>query len=343
MKTNSYSGYSTNVNFIKFIAALMVIISHSFPLATGTLSEEWCVLLTHGQYTMGGIAVCIFFFYSGLLVTKSLEKSTNAKQYFTNRIIRIVPPLAAIVLLSIFVLGPFVTSLPISQYFTSSKTYLYLLNSVLIPTHNLPGVFEQNIYLPTVNGSLWTLPLEALCYVAVFLLFKLQLHHKFPMKILLCLSILFIISMLIISKNINLGILYSSILPILMFFAGIFYYIFQSEIKMDYRYLLLSILIILISNLSGTILLGIYLGFPYILAYTGFACKNLPEKLGNPGKISYGIYLCAFPIQQTLVWIHGGHMNVYVNILISIPLSMLGGWLLYELIEKRIPCYRRKS
>lgn len=343
MKTNSYSEYSTNVNFIKFIAAIMVVISHSFPLSSGSLTHEWFTILTHGQYSMGGIAVCVFFFYSGLLITKSLEKSSDAKQYFINRIIRIIPPLAAVILISTFILGPCITSIPIYKYLTNSQTYLYLLNILLIPTHNLPGVFEHNIYLPTVNGSLWTLPIEAFCYIALFFLFKLKLQQPSSMKILLYLSILFDIFILVLSKQRNLGIIYSLILPFLMFFAGVYYYLLRNKIKMNYKYFILAILILILSNRSRTLLLGLYLCFPYILAYTGFACKKLPKKLGNLGKLSYGIYLCAFPIQQTLVWVYGGHMNIYTNILISLPLSIIGGWFLYAWIEKRIPSYKKNS
>lgn len=342
MKTNSYSNYSTNVNFIKFIAASMVILSHAFPLSCGMLNGEWFHLLTNGQYTMGGVAVCIFFFYSGLLITKSLEKNSSAKQYFLNRILRIIPPLAVVVILSAFIMGPLVTSLPLYKYFTDSGTYRYLLNSILLLVHNLPGVFEHNVYLPTVNGSLWTLPVEALCYVACFVLFKLKWNKKLPLKILFCLSVLFDIFMLILSKRVNLGMIYSLILPVLMFFAGIIYYSFRDSIKMDCRYLLAAILLIVASSLTGTLLVGLYLGFPYILAYTGFACRQLPEKVGNPGKISYGIYLCAFPIQQCLVWGFGGTMNIWLNMILSIPLAMAGGWLLYVLVEKRIPSYRPK-
>ncbi len=342
MKTNTYSNYSSNVNFIKFIAAIMVILSHAFPLSCGTLENEWFQRLTNEQYTMGGIAVCIFFFYSGLLITRSLEKKPAAKKYFSNRIVRIIPPLATVVLISAFIMGPLITSLSPVQYFTSTGTYLYLLNSILVLTHNLPGVFEHNIYLATVNGSLWTLPVEALCYVACFVLFKLKLNEKLPMKILLCLSLLFDIIMLILSKRIYLGMIYSLILPILMFFAGIFYYTFRDSIKMDRRYLLLAILIILVSNFTSTLLVGLYLGFPYILAYAGFAAKQLPDIICNPGKISYGIYLCAFPIQQCLVWGFGGSMNIYLNMILSIPTAMIGGWLLYTLVESKIPVRRQK-
>lgn len=342
MKTNSYSSYSTNVNFIKFIAAVMVILSHAFPLTSGTSDQEWFNILTNGQYTMGGVAVSIFFFYSGLLITKSLEKNASAKHYFINRVIRIIPPLMLVAALSAFIMGPLVTSLPVGEYFSNSGTYLYLLNGVLILIHNLPGVFEQNIYLSTVNGSLWTLPIEALCYVACFIIFQLKLNKKLPMKILTCLSIPFSILILVLSRQMDLGMIYSITLPVLMFFAGMVYYVFRDDIKMDYRYLLLAILIIIIANLTGTLLLGLFLGFPYILAYVGFGCKRISDKLGCLGKISYGIYLCAFPIQQCLVWRFGGTMNQYTNMILAVPLSMFGGWLLYEFVEKRIPPHKQK-
>ncbi len=343
MKTNSYSSYSTNVNFIKWIAAIMVILSHAFPLSQGTQDGEWFQLLTGGQYTMGGIAVCVFFFYSGLLITRSLEKSPSAKIYFSNRFLRIIPPLAATVAVCAFLVGPIVTSRSLPQYFSAPGTYLYLLNSLLIPVHNLPGVFEHNSYLPTVNGSLWTLPVEALCYVACFVLFQLKLHRKFPMKILFGLSLAFDIFMLALSRQVTLNsYIYSVLLPILMFFAGIFYYIFREEIPMDYRLLLLAILILIAANFTGTLMLGLYLALPYLLAYTGFACRRVPEWLGSPGKISYGIYLCAFPIQQLLTSFFGGTMNIYLNMVLAIPLSMLSGWLLYRFVEKKIPTRRPK-
>ena len=87
-----YDGYSSNVGLIKFIAAIMVILSHAFPLSSGSSDNEWMLWLTRGQYTMGGVAVAVFFFYSGLLVTKSFLKDPKAGKYFGGRSKRIVPP-----------------------------------------------------------------------------------------------------------------------------------------------------------------------------------------------------------------------------------------------------------
>lgn len=74
--------------------------------------------------------------------------------------------------------------------------------------------------------------------------------------------------------------------------------------------------------------------FPYILFYLCFAVKQVSEKVGKAGNISYGIYLCAYPIQQVIVWMHGDTMSPYWNMGMAIPFAVAGGYLLYRYIEK---------
>ena len=170
-------GKSNNLGFIKFIAALIVIISHAFPLSTVDrldLMEN----ITRERLSFGGLAVAIFFFSSGLLVTKSLFKNPHFVPYFKQRIKRIFPPLIFIAVICAFVLGPIITSLSASEYFSNSQTYKYLLNGICILQHDLPGVFQGNVYGSTVNGALWTMPVEFLCYVACFIGYKIKLLNK---------------------------------------------------------------------------------------------------------------------------------------------------------------------
>ena len=69
-------------------------------------------------------------------------------------------------------IGPLFTTLPLSDYLTDAETWIYLVRASLLVTiaGQLPGVFEDNVYPDAVNGSLWTLPLEAGCYVMVAVL-----------------------------------------------------------------------------------------------------------------------------------------------------------------------------
>src|SRR6185295_17175323 len=85
--------------------------------------------------------------------------------YARNRALRILPALFVVVILSAFVLGPALTTLPLLQYLGDAELRGFLGNIVLLPqTTSLPGVFETPPPKLGVNGSLWTLPYEGLCY-----------------------------------------------------------------------------------------------------------------------------------------------------------------------------------
>lgn len=69
-----------NFDFLRFVAASLVIISHSSAL-TGNGAEPFA-LLTKGQETFGGLAVGVFFIISGYLICASYIKTQNIFKYF---------------------------------------------------------------------------------------------------------------------------------------------------------------------------------------------------------------------------------------------------------------------
>ena len=59
-----------NFDFIRFLAASLVLFSHSYAL-TGMGGAEPLVRFTGGHYTFGGLSVRVFFVISGFLVCQS--------------------------------------------------------------------------------------------------------------------------------------------------------------------------------------------------------------------------------------------------------------------------------
>ena len=159
---------SNNLDFMKFLAAWLVIVHHSFDLNVS--KGEWIKVITGQQLDFGTMAVSLFFLASGIFIAKSIERNQSAGKFFRARFRRVWPPLAAVVVLSV-IMGAFVTTLPLGQYFTNSMTWRYLLNAVFVLQHNLPGVFENNVFGSAVNGALWTLPVEVLCYVGCYVIY----------------------------------------------------------------------------------------------------------------------------------------------------------------------------
>ncbi len=156
-------GRENNFDFIRFVAAASVILSHSHPLAGA--SSPFFIL---PNYYLGDAAVTVFFGISGLLITKSYIQTRSVLDFVMARFMRVVPGLFVVLVLTAFVLGPFVSSVPVADYFTQKTPFKYVLRNVSLWSmqYDLPGVFEDNPFRG-VNGSLWTLPFEIRCYAAV--------------------------------------------------------------------------------------------------------------------------------------------------------------------------------
>ena len=120
-----------------------------------------------GLNSFGGAGVAVFFFLSGLLVWSSWMRDPSLSRFFMRRSLRIFPGLWLVVILSVFVVGPLLSTLQPIDYFGAGQTHGYLSTAVLVVRHGLPGVFAGNPYPYAFNGSLWTLPVEFFCYVSV--------------------------------------------------------------------------------------------------------------------------------------------------------------------------------
>jgi peptidoglycan/LPS O-acetylase OafA/YrhL len=322
---------STNINLLRFICAALVIISHSSAVAEGKIDllSTWL----GGQCNIGGAAVAVFFFLSGLYVAKSISNSSGIREYFIKRCRRIFPQLWIVVLVSAFILGPIVTTLSPAKYFRSSETYKYLFNMLLLPVHNLPGVFSGHPD-STVNGPLWTMPVEFLCYIILALIF-FALKRKNTEKnsraylAITILSYVFYLYLSVVLKN---DFLISIGRPIICFFVGMTAYEYRKKIRLhpiSGIVLLVALFLLKLDPLFNAFMVFI---IPYAVVSIGLGLPQLPVK-NRVFNCSYEMYLLGWPIQQ-LVIEKLGRMSAVENWLIAIPIDIIVGYLLYELTEK---------
>ncbi|WP_259463085.1 acyltransferase family protein [Streptococcus iniae] len=191
--------------------------------------------------TFGNLAVAVFFIASGFLIYRSIERRPNFNNYLKARLIRIFPPLFFVVLITVFILGPFLTTLTIGNYFMSKDTWLYFMNAVLLPKHSLPGLFSSNTYGNVVNGALWTLPVEFACYLAIYAAFKLKLTQEkvlyytiLPVFVLFTFINLSQLPFLILVRNFS--------QPVFMFYVGVCYYVYKNNIPITKLFFLISLI-----------------------------------------------------------------------------------------------------
>ena len=113
-----------NFDAVRLIAAAAVIYGHAHPL-TGTVDVGFM------GNAVQSFAVKVFFVISGFLIATSWIADPNVPRYLEKRALRIFPALVVVVVLCAFVLGPVVTTLPLTQYFANGRTRAYLWNILL--------------------------------------------------------------------------------------------------------------------------------------------------------------------------------------------------------------------
>jgi peptidoglycan/LPS O-acetylase OafA/YrhL len=150
-----------NFDLMRLVAALLVVVSHTFPLSGQPAFRIW------GVEDLGALGVSIFFVISGYLVSASYLR--DPKTYLIKRVLRIEPGLIAALVVTVLALS-FVTTAPAAQYWPAAGLYV-LKNAVLyLPSYQLPGVFETVPLTGVVNGVLWTLRLEFTFYLVLMLI-----------------------------------------------------------------------------------------------------------------------------------------------------------------------------
>ncbi|HEU4665808.1 MAG TPA: acyltransferase [Dokdonella sp.] len=161
-----------NFLMLRLLAAALVIYGHGYALVVHASTDTDLFLrLGWGRYA-GAIGVDLFFVTSGFLVTGSWLRRRSVPAFLWARALRLLPAFAACMLLSAFVLGAALTELPLRDYVVHPDTHRYVYANLGLDNlqWNLPGVFAHNPRRSTVNGSIWTLPIEARMYLGVALL-----------------------------------------------------------------------------------------------------------------------------------------------------------------------------
>lgn len=311
-----------NFAVIKFVAAILVIFSHAFPIALGSKKVDPISHFTGGQISLGNFAVCIFLLISGFFITKSMIKVGKGWPFLKKRIMKIVPPLFLVVFFTAFLIGPFVTNVSFVKYITDPSPYMYVIkNTILWTEHHIIGVFTNQVYFESINGSLWTLPVEFLCYIGCLLAYQLKLLKKERLKYTVPIAAIVILFQGKISRMVP---IVGSVLPLILFFyIGMLIYVYKDKIKLTSVGFWIMLTISIVSVFLKIYPYTKYLCLPYLIFYIGYYLKYWKNKGSFIFELSYEIYLLAFLVQQLVCFAFGGEMNPYLNFLISTVLVLL--------------------
>ncbi|MFM0212548.1 acyltransferase [Paraburkholderia sediminicola] len=326
-----------NFDILRFLAASLVLFSHCYPL-TGHEAAEPIAALT-GIDSGGGLAVAIFFVISGYLITGSCKNSNGVADYAIKRVLRLFPGLAVCVALTVLVLGAFLTTLHMWAYLHHPLTRAYLSNIWLFIRYTLPGVFESNAYPGAVNGSLWTLPVEVLMYVIVLALGIVRALNTRVMVIFVGACWLFYFRGIpafglqsAVWHN-NFPVAESAKLACLFFGGALLYLHGLSKLNRVDLVMLAVFAIVAVRGTDAQHAAYIMLA-PLIVITLAFASLGRVAQFGKHGDISYGIYIYAFPVQQTMVHFLGNDISPLALFCASLPVTCLLSALSWRFVEK---------
>lgn len=305
----SVIGRVNNLNLLRLVAALAVLVSHSSALVSGNSQNE--PFRASLGVSIGEVAVQIFFFLSGFLVFGSLLRQPGWLEFFVARLVRIYPGLLAMLIIVVFIIGPACSELDITSYFLSSAwaRYLFYCSTLVFGlAYELPGVFVGNPWPLAVNGSLWSLQFEIIMYL---LLLVMALGAQFASR---CASKLTLGRLaMIVATVFHVVLIYHQVgrsdLPHFWqlgayFFQGAVYYLARDHVRFNnWSLLALTLWVVAVIffppfyRLTAPWVLGYFLLF---LAYTHsgrfFAFNSV-------GDYSYGVYIYAYPLQQLIIYL----------------------------------------
>jgi peptidoglycan/LPS O-acetylase OafA/YrhL len=322
---------ANHLHWIRLGLASLVIFSHAPELIDGNRTREILTLI-FGTYSFGEFAVNLFFVLSGFLIVQSWIRSPKPVSFFRNRILRIYPAFVVCSLICALCLGPFVGH---SDYFLQMEWSKLFLGILFLEQPAIPPIFDGLAY-PMINGAMWTIRYEFLCYCLVPVLAWVGFWRWRLFAPILAISCLILSSQpewlaLIPSWRLSDQELWRFIG---FFMAGATFTLYANQLPLKWLWAWIAL------GLAGIgmfypVLAPLAIAFPlsYFLLTFAFTPIRWLDSLPKNLDLSYGTYLWGWPVMSFWIfWIPDLH-PITVALLTLIP-CLIFAWLSWNLIEK---------
>jgi peptidoglycan/LPS O-acetylase OafA/YrhL len=318
----SSDGRANNFDFQRFVLATAVVFSHSFHV------------LGNRSVPVGVIAVTGFFGISGVLVTQSWLARRSLVDFARKRALRIYPAFAAVCLFDHLVVAP-VASGEGWAYLGRIDPGRVAREIVALRHHEIPGLFED-LPVDAVNGSLWTIPYEAACYVGLALIGTLGLLRRRGALIALT-SVVCVVQAALpkLPRLHALAGVYVTVLPfVTAFLVGVLLRLRGDRVVASTGRTIATVVLLAVSTSHRVAFKLVWpVALPYLLLSLAHHPRAPLRGWGRRGDFSYGLYAFAFPVQQLLVRFLGTELHPLVLFLAAMLLTMplaVASWYLVE-------------
>jgi peptidoglycan/LPS O-acetylase OafA/YrhL len=315
-----------NLDALRLAGAVLVVVGHAFVL-TGVGHVPRL-----GGIPLHSLGLYLFFTLSGYLISASWSRNAHLAPFLRNRVLRIFPALIVVVIFTVAVIGPAVTSVSLPLYAGDGQTWTYLLNLILVPQYELPGVFTDNPHSSAVNGVLWTLGIEFCCY-----LFTAAAGIVLRSRAWVALAVLAVAAAACATVPFTAPL--RSIGEVTVFFAlGALAYhagISQQRLLPLWPLAIAIPAALIVGALAPEASPVIaWLVVPYLVLALGLRCWPVARRASRFGDLSYGVYLWGFLVQQLVLQV-APRLPFAVSLATTLVVTAGIAVLSWHVVEKR--------
>lgn len=337
---SAYAEKSSNsYGVIRLVAAIAVIVTHSFGVVGGWEAAE--PLAESTGWSLAAHGVHVFFVLSGFMVAASWERSVNWIDFVIARLLRIMPALICVNIAIVLIAGLWLTTASPQDYWTLENVGTFLVKATVLFSVgvSLDGVFSNNPMGASANIPIWTIRFEVICYATLLVfmsaLAALRLRgiaRLYPILPLVCVAAV-VISVAGDPEHFSFVAQLSRF--VLAFYLGVACWIARDYIPVR-RDIALALLVVVLATLQT----GLPIRYPVLIVATAYWSLWLGSfQMGRlqtwaaGTDLSFGAYITGFFIQQWLV-LAMPEMGVALNALLATLLALAAAWVSWTFVEK---------
>lgn len=313
------------LNLVRLVLASSVIVGHAWPL-TGSQTQPSLEFIS-------GIAVNGFFAASGYLIAGSRVR-VSFLPYLWRRILRIFPGLIVCLLVTAFGFGPLASLIEGVPYRWDSALAFVHRNALLtIHQRGIEGTLSDVPYEGAWNGSLWTLIFEFIAYLILgILLSGAWTVRRARIIVPAFFTLVVVVRILALGPlDVTTNFYLNGLRLAGYFLAGSALYFFADRIVLRPWHTAAALVIYIglwqvdAAEMFGQLPLAYLVLSIGAARWDGFTTKN---------DISYGVYIYAFPVQQTLVLLDTAKHGVMFNSVLTFAITWILAWASWRYVEK---------
>ncbi len=316
--------FSNNFDFLRFAAAAVIVVTHAYALRLGYVG----IGLDDPFVLTGQAALAVLLVTSGYLIAASWESTASASRFAWKRFLRVVPALIPLIFLTLFVIGPLMTNLPLTGYFGALFSPAGIATVPFFENGSAVGLFQENPWT-YVNGSLWTIPVEVFMYGVVAALGISGLLRQWGAVP--AVAAVNILAWMYWFDDPRM----SKIRFTLYFLVGAYLYLHRERIA--YRPVVAGGLLLLLGFSAMTPYAAVagVIAIPYLTIYAAHLPVPFLNTFGRPGDFSYGIYIYHYPVQQMLIQVTANTLLLPALCGLAFLATFVLAFLSWHVIEKR--------